>query len=337
MIDVSTAITQHSDVQQFLAQFATAFADFGAYLTSQLLTDIPTIKTSRQENILSEDIFGRMAFTNLIDKYEAYQILDDQWDMIKVDLEIIQTEGFEATRQVDPNMVTKKVKGKEQEVQEGWLGHIMPFVLVQETYLSEQLQQLRDQENRLTEIAAQYEEILEALSEEDKEAETITEAKDAFVWAEVTKAAKQIKAEIKSGTTYEAEAYETKILEVNDLNAEEKQLKKQIKLDEEKLHALTKTTIETLTDEQVHELLELKWITPLVTAMEQLPVALIQQLTSQVQALADKYGTTYSDVAQEISEAERTLSQMIGELQGDEADMKGLQELQHLLTGQDND
>jgi len=32
----------------------------------------------------------------LIDKYEAYQLLDDDWTEIAVDLEIIQTEGTEA-------------------------------------------------------------------------------------------------------------------------------------------------------------------------------------------------------------------------------------------------
>lgn len=57
---------------------------------------------------------------SLIDKYEAYQLLDNEWGKIAVDLEIIQSEGFEATKKVDPNLVIKKKDGKEQEVQEGW-------------------------------------------------------------------------------------------------------------------------------------------------------------------------------------------------------------------------
>ena len=43
-------------------------------------------------------------------------MLDDDWTKIAVDLEIIQTEGFEATKRVDPNMVIKKKDGKEQDV-----------------------------------------------------------------------------------------------------------------------------------------------------------------------------------------------------------------------------
>ena len=44
------------------------------------------------------------------------ELLHEDWEKIAVDLEIIQTEGFEATRKVDPNMVIKKKNGKDEEV-----------------------------------------------------------------------------------------------------------------------------------------------------------------------------------------------------------------------------
>ena len=54
---------------------------------------------------MSSDIFKRFEGIPLIDPYKAYQILDDHWLGIAIDLEIIQTEGFAAVKQVDPNMV----------------------------------------------------------------------------------------------------------------------------------------------------------------------------------------------------------------------------------------
>ena len=51
----------------------------------------------------------------LVDEYEAYQLLDDNWTGIAGDLEMIQTEGFAATKKVDPRMVMKK----DVEVQDG--------------------------------------------------------------------------------------------------------------------------------------------------------------------------------------------------------------------------
>ncbi|EKN6164070.1 type I restriction-modification system subunit M, partial [Yersinia enterocolitica] len=100
------------------------------------------------------------------------------------------------------------------------------------------------------------------------------------------------------------------------------------------LHLKTKTAIETLTDEQVNNLLHLKWIAPLSTELAAMPNTVISQLTSQVQALADKYAVTYSQVANEIKNTEQELAQMMSELTGNEFDMRGLNELTRLLKGE---
>ena len=64
-----------------------------------------------------------------------------------------------------------------------------------------------------------------------------------------------------------------------------------------------------------------------------MPSAVITQLTSQVQALADKYLVTYSQVANEIKTTEQELADMMGELTGNEFDLQGLNELTNLLKG----
>ena len=94
------------------------------------------------------------------------------------------------------------------------------------------------------------------------------------------------------------------------------------------------TSITGLTDAQVNELLHLKWITPLSLELATMPIAVISQLTSKVQALADKYAVTYSQVANEIKTTEQELAQMMGKLTGNEFDMQGLAELTSLLKGE---
>jgi type I restriction enzyme M protein len=230
-------------------------------------------------------------------------------------------------------MVLKKKDGKEVEIQEGWKGRIMPFNLVQKAYLQEELVSIQKKENRLVEITANYEEILEALNEEEKEEDTVNEAKDAFVNAEVIKAAKQIRADSKKNGAVAKDSYESNILKVDKLIAEEKETKNQLKVEKDKLHLLTKSTIETLEQEQVYELLELKWINPVVSSLINLPKTSIDKLTTTVQTIADKYNTTYSDVAKQIKEAENALSSLIGELEGNEFDMQGLNEFKNLLHG----
>ncbi|KAB7684641.1 type I restriction-modification system subunit M [Plesiomonas shigelloides] len=338
--DVNATITQHSQVIEFISAYNQAFAGFDDYLNNTLIQGWQNVNRNQQEPELSTELFTRLSSVALIDKYQAYQFLNNQWQVISTDLEVMQTEGFAATKQVDPNIVVKKVKGKDTEVQDGWKGHIMPFDLVQQTYLSDDLAALVKQENRLVEIASSLEEILESLSEEDKEQDTVKESKDGFANAEVAKAAKaflkeqkEIKTKFSADSPEPEESYKAKIIKANKLIDEEKALKKAVKEAQVALHLKTKTTIEGLTDQQVNELLHLKWIAPLSLELAAMPSAVITQLTSQVQALADKYAVTYSQVANEIKTTEEALAEMMGELNGNEFDLQGLNELTNLLKG----
>ena len=113
----------------------------------------------------------------------------------------------------------------------------------------------------------------------------------------------------------------------------EKSLKKEIKVDTEKLLAETKTTIENLTDEQVLGLLEEKWINPLVKSLNELPNTIIKELETKVTELSNKYTLTLVDLESQIKESEKSLSLLLDELEGNEYDMKGLEELKNLLRG----
>ena len=338
--EIKHTITHHPEVKSFAQSYIKAFSDLASHLKTELITKWQDIKITQHEQQLSHALFERIQKTaintvNLIDKYQAYQLLNNQWQTISADLEMLQTEGFATSKQVDPNRVNKKIKGKDTEVQDGWKGHIIPFELVQTTYLNNERQALQQQENRLAEITAEYESILDSLTEEEKESDSIKESKDGFANAAVAKEAKQILAELKSSKQtikdLDADSYAAKILQVDTLIAEEKALKKSVKEDTEALHLHTKTTIENLSDEQVNTLLELKWITPLLNELSQLPTNLIHQLTSQVQKLADKYATTYADVAKEINTTEQALAGLIDELTGNEFDLQGLAELKTFL------
>jgi len=329
--NIKQTIIENSDVKIFIDKFNLSFGDFNDFLKSELLEQCETLKIQKEEALLTHEIFKRLENIPLIDKYEAYQLLNDNWLNIAIDLEIIQTEGFDSTKQVDPNMVLKKKAGKEQEVQDGWKGHIVPFDLVQEIHLKDELEALRVKEHRLVEIADKYEEILDSLSEEEKDSELIKESNDAFVNALVIKESKLLKAEIKKSGAFGKDSLEAKIIEVDKLIAEEKIVKKEVKTQAAALHMLTKETIETLNDKQVYELLELKWIEPLVREFNKLPEVIIDNLTNTLQSLAQKYETTLVDVENEINRTQKELSDIINELSGNKFDIEGLNAFQELL------
>ena len=118
-----------------------------------------------------------------------------------------------------------------------------------------------------------------------------------------------------------------------DWLAEEKTLKAAIKQEAAALHLKTKKTIEGLSDAQVHELLERKWIIPLSDALHSLPDQQIDGLIGKLEALVEKYRITYADNARDIKKTENALAKMIGELDASEFDLKGLTELKKLLAG----
>ena len=64
----------------------------------------------------------------------------------------------------------------------------------------------------------------------------------------------------------------------------------------EALHLKTKETIEGLSDEQVLDLLRLKWIAPLCASLRAMPKDIIGQLEKAVQALANNlFGAGQAD------------------------------------------
>ena len=187
-----------------------------------------------------------------------------------------------------------------------------------------ELAALRVHEDRLTQIASEYEEALDNLSEEDKEADFVNEEKSGFVWPAVKKAIK----------AREAEPEVLAVLKTAlALNEEEKSLKKQVKEESTQLHLKTKETIEGLSDEQVLLLLEQKWIVPLVEQLYALPQAAVDGLVKKVSALAQKYAVTMTDLDTEIARTEREFSVMLEQLTGSASDMAGLAELRKLLGG----
>lgn len=329
--DIKNSIKNHKDVKEFYQKFKNSFDSLPDYLNTELIGNMLNLNIAHTEDKLCYNIFDRFNNIPIIDKYEAYQILDDEWVNISIDLEIIQTEGFNATKKVDPNLVLKKKGGKDEEIQEGWVGHVIPFELVQHTLLIEDYTALNNLKNQLAEIPSKYESLIESMSEDEKEIckDVLNEDCDTFVFKNISKKIKELNKDKSS----EAVSAREILKQVEILSKSEKELKIQIKIDDALLQDKTKETIENLTDEEVFNLLFDKWIKPITEKLNNMPNLVIDNLTNQILALQNKYSSTYFEVENQIKETSKALSDMIDDLVGDEFDMKGLSELKSLLLG----
>lgn len=329
--NIRETIKNNKDVLQFIKNYMLRFGDLGAYLDSILIASATTINIPKTQEIIANNIFMRFVDNTLIDPYGAYEIFEDKFTEISGDLELIQTEGIKAVTQVDSNMVIKKKNGKDVEVQEGWKGHILPFDLVQDICLSERKRDLKEKHEKLAEIPSSYEEILESLSEDDKEiiSEALNDTNDAFVFKNIKAVVKSLKADGESKELIES------LEKAEKLNNEEKKLKAEIKQGEDEIHLETKAKIESLTEEEINNLLHEKWSSPIYKGILDLSNDMLKAFTKDVEALSTKYAVTMDDLEKEIEKTEKSLASMLSELTGSERDMEGINELIKLLGGID--
>lgn len=326
--DIKSTIENNEAVLNFVNKFNGEFNDFAEYLNTELIKNVSSVKIAKEENDIANNIFERLQNIKLIDKYKAYQLFNDNWHTITQDIEVIQTGELDTITKVVPNMIIKKKDDKEVEVQDGYKGLILPFDLVQENLLNDYRNELQELENELASIGSSYDEILESIDEEDK-GDFINEEGTAFVPKEIAKLVKSYKKmKIEDGSL------ESKIVKVNNLIEEEKKLKKEIKTKTEQLHILTKDTLEKMSLEEGLKLLDIKWNTPIVNSISNLPNLVIKDLVLKVNNLKNKYKDTLLDIETDIEKTSSELNTLIDDLTGDDFDMKGLQELKKLLGGE---
>jgi len=322
--DVRAAIEAHPSVKAFRDDFESSFGDLSTELYEELVDEASLVPLVTEEQQIAQNVFERMEGIPLLDRYDAYQLIDNAWATISADLEVIQTEGFDAVRQVDPNMVVKTKNNKETEVQDGWVGHVIPFALVEESLLAGDLAALKGAEGEKSSLEQELEELNESFTEEDKQTEAFDDEKGTVVAATAKRLLKREELD---------EDLSERLRYWLDVSDRLRIAKRQVKQATAELDVKAKEAVEGLTDEQAQELLAAKWITPLCEQIMAMPNVAIDDLVKKIEALTQKYEVTYSDVTSQIEEAERSLCQMLGDLVGNDYDMAGIAEFQRLLGG----
>lgn len=180
--DVHEVFENSQTVSDYKNDFESNFNDFDKYLKEKLINDVEEVKPNLAKEEVVSELFSRFEGVELIDKYEAYGILDRIWEVISNDIQLIQESSLtEAARAIDPNMVIRKRDGKDVEVQDGNKGRIFPYDLVQDEFLREEKENVNKYGNREIEIEEELDSIVETLSEEDGEYDVLNDKNDSFL------------------------------------------------------------------------------------------------------------------------------------------------------------
>lgn len=318
--DLHSALLKDPDVQDWQKQYQGILQSFDSFLSKELIDQMMSVPLAKEEDVLSAELFHSMKGLPILDPYQSYQYLDTAWRKISQDLEVIQTEGQDIIRQVDVLTETKSKGGKSSFE---WGGRVLPFDLVQNALLTDEVKALQEGEDRLQEIGSSLESLLDDLDEDVKEgADFLNDAKDSFVAPAVDKT---LKAKAASDETLSI------LKNVKKLFTEEKALKKDLKKGKEDLEAKTKEVIEHLSEDEAKALVKQKWVDALLKELAQQQTDQLEEFGKKLEALTEKYSITLSDLGEEIQQTEKELQGMLDDLTGSEFDEKGIAEFKKLL------
>ncbi|MGG1615622.1 type I restriction-modification system subunit M [Paenibacillus sp. NRS-1781] len=247
-----------------------------------------------------------------IDIYDGYQIVAEIWkNILTHDTEIITLSDFyTAGRTREPNMVTKGTGDKKRIEQDGWVGSIVPNVLIAKHLYSSELCEIQIKKTRILEYEAKLSELVEAAKVEDSDeanafGETLDEAGEAFE-------AKAVKAALKESTKGTVE-YDL-LRKIEKLFVDKSELSKTVKADEKALKEAVQERILTLTNEEIDKLMYEKWFGNTVDALTGLVEIPLKKEISTLQMLHNRYANTLTAVDDESRDLESTFKALMSEL-----------------------
>lgn len=336
--EISATIANNTDVINFKTHFEEAFSTFREMMKIRLIDHVEDVSEMAETDHISDDIMHRCEGFPLVDPYAVYQILSDHWPDIMNDIEIIQAEGYRACNEIETNYKIVRKNEEEFEVPDGLRGRIIPFDLVQRTYLADELNTFLTLQAKLSSIENELAEIPERLDEEAQETilnddNTKLDAKGiGRAFSDICdeygiQGTKKKKEEDFMKRKFNEGSFEETLQRILTLQANAGSLKKEIKKAEMELEDETIAAIKGLTMKQIIEMLRLKWIEPIASAIDAFPDTIIATLTDEVKRLAGKYAVTYTDIENDLQSSRSELAKLVSELTGDDYAIEGLNAL----------
>jgi type I restriction enzyme M protein len=254
---------------------------------------------------LAEDLLAHYKNKPLIDAYDTYQHLLNYWtETMQDDCYLIAAEGWKAETS---RIIEKDKKGKEKD--KGWTCDLVPKALLVARYYVGEQAAIDQISSDLEGVAAKLAEVEEEqVGDEDAFAEARTEAEEGkegkVTRVTVTARLKEIKRD------KEAKEETAVLVRWLALDAEETDLKKQLREAEAALDALAFARYPKLNEAEVKMLVvDDKWLATLDAAIHGEMDRVSQQLTQRVKELAVRYETPLPQMTSRVAELEAKVNQ----------------------------
>lgn len=315
--DLKNTILNNADVKAFLEEHHDRSEQFKQYLISRLIHSSTAVKT--KDGLISS-IFSSFNNIDLIDKYDIYQIFADCWVEIESDLVRIRSEGKDVCRKMEEDIVLKKdsTTHKIEEVVVGMKGSIFPLDLIKTSFFKQDFDRVKHYESRLSDAKSVYTDLYESLDEDIQK--KIANEKDK---SKID--SKKLKVEIKNNDVDKEIIEQLKtILSAMEKEKADKKAIKEIILE---LDKKAQEKLVNLTDIEIDELLEKKWIEPIFLGMKEISDSVISNFSNELKSLKDKYDNPMEILAEQEKSINSELNVLLNDLTGSITDVKAVQML----------
>ena len=205
----------------------------------------------------------------------------------------------------------------------GMRGKVIPLGLIKKTYFPEDLAKIQELLRKADDAAAAIQDSFENLSNDAKEAIVKDDDESKYEL-------KKIKAAIKSPIDLTADDLAALRQLLHEIDAE-KAYKKKAKTADAELEKKTEAKAQSLTDEEVHDMLEKTWIAPVTDAIQSVMQRVIEDFIHALKDLKQKYADPLSELDKQEQEESDKLKALMSELTGSDIDVKALQLLMEEL------
>jgi type I restriction enzyme M protein len=311
--EVQKIIESDSEVKSYKSSYEEAITSIKSGLKNDLVNEYAKVSLNCKEDEITDKLFAKLSDFPLFDRYEVYEEFHSHWLKISADLEVLQSEGLGAAREYGFN--------DELGINDG---KIIPVDFVQNYFLGDLLNEIESERVKLDAAQESIAEEFDSLSEEEKCYPVFSEDGSKFDKQALNKW-------LKGANKEEETVFYTKVQKVKELLTSEANIKKLIKDKTAELGKKTEESYAALTDKDIFKFLETKWIEPLFDSLLDFPNRSISTLENEIISLADKCGDSLLEVENKITEAEKELNEMLGELTGNSFDMEAIKQIQSLL------
>ncbi|WP_369024284.1 type I restriction-modification system subunit M [Mycoplasmopsis synoviae] len=304
--DILEVAFTNEEFISYLNSFKNKFKDFSKFLENKLLNE-NLIYSINLEELTIKEFLSKFEDEKLIDKFKAAQYVYDHLKIILEDLDLINSEGMSFNNLENSNKLLTK---------------IFDDLKIQEFKFKSDLEKIEDQESKVVDLKAKIKENYDSLSDDIKD-NLSNKNKTDFDFSLINKV-------IKEDDTLDQDTMDL----LNEVKKHKNEIDKHnqlIKSFKSNLKEKTENFKENANEKDLKELLKWKWIDLMLNKILELPDEYLEDLSYKLNLLKDKYGESLEKIENEISQNENELISLLKELNGNDYDMKGINEFIKIL------